>query len=195
MSEVSQVEALATAAKGHGRLLDREIGPISVHEREFADPLDFSGARFVGPVEFKRCQFGDEVRFKHAQFKHGATFFDCVFGGPANFSWTTFRGPAYFWRARFNGRTTFESCVVQAPEAALRGFVDAGETNFSWAVFREEASFLRSYFLDSTFFWRTVFHQRVTFKPVSVDRPCSKAWRIRYRSLSGTSRRRSCSNE
>ncbi len=136
------------------------ITPTAVYR----DRQDFCGHVFKDPAHFDNVVFEDEVDFSHATFERGASFSGALFRKRAGFRMCTVQDRIWFWNARFRGPANFHNLVVVKDPNAPAGHIYPGEANFSWARFYDEAVFKWARFGGKTFFWRTLFYQKVDFE-------------------------------
>jgi len=130
----------------------------------YRDKQDFCGHVFKDPAHFDNVLFEDEVDFSHATFERGASFNGAVFGKGVSFRMCTVQDMIWFWNGRFRGPANFHNILVVKNPNAPAGHIYPGEANFSWARFYDEAVFKWARFGGKTFFWRTLFYQKVDFE-------------------------------
>jgi len=130
----------------------------------YRERQEFSGRSFTDPACFSNVVFENDVDFSGATFEKGASFNGTIFRGCANFNLCTARNRIWFWNARFMGPANFHSLLVAKDPNSPASHTYPGEANFSWARFHDEAVFKWARFGGKTFFWRTLFRQRVDFE-------------------------------
>jgi TIR domain/Pentapeptide repeats (9 copies) len=130
----------------------------------YRERQEFYGRLFKDSVCFDNVVFEGDVDFSGATFEKGVSFNGTIFKKSASFRMCKVFDRIWFWNARFMGPANFHSLLVVKDPNAPASHIYPGEANFSWTRFHDEAIFKWARFAGKTFFWRTLFHQRVDFE-------------------------------
>jgi hypothetical protein len=173
MISISQDEVLRRIHSNESNdklFIDAEILQCNFSNQIIENIINFSNAIFLEEANFAGTEFKNDAIFLNATFKKGAVFAGCTFRKNANFSWSCFFNRAYFWKCTFLGLANFEQVTVESSKDGFnsRGTFP-GETNFSWSYFEQPAVFSRALFKGNTYFWRTIFCNKVSFFEASFD--------------------------
>ncbi len=129
---------------------------FSVIRRRFNSPVNFSDSVFVGGAFLHDVQFAEYADFSGAKFGAKISLSKSKFTEKADFSGTKFMKEASFWGAQFLKEADFSRAKFEE-EAGFNDVQFTEKADLSDVIFMKEANFWGAQFLKEANFWGAQF--------------------------------------